>query len=207
MAAVDITNPQSWNRYAYVGNNPLDSLDPTGLGDCPIPSSQSQAVCQGGYFGWSMFLNFTFGFEDPLSTILVPPDNPIYDGPVCFNCSVVLAGVVSPTTDLQCYSPMAFCNGASAANNGPTSQLPGIPKPPNPIENPSTKDKVCAAAGAAVTYFGFVAGPGALSPVAVPSIITGGLTTAGEVGGFVIAPEVAVPVLAVGVPAALLLCL
>ncbi|HEV2112773.1 MAG TPA: RHS repeat-associated core domain-containing protein, partial [Terriglobales bacterium] len=32
-AAVDLTNPQSLNRYAYVGNNPLAAVDPLGL--CP----------------------------------------------------------------------------------------------------------------------------------------------------------------------------
>jgi hypothetical protein len=31
LAAVDPTSPQSWNRYAYVGNNPLNSVDPQGL--------------------------------------------------------------------------------------------------------------------------------------------------------------------------------
>jgi RHS repeat-associated protein len=31
--AVDITNPQSWNRYAYALNNPLGNVEPTGL-DC-----------------------------------------------------------------------------------------------------------------------------------------------------------------------------
>ena len=31
LAAVDITNPQTWNRYAYVGNNPLNARDPYGL--------------------------------------------------------------------------------------------------------------------------------------------------------------------------------
>ena len=31
LGAVDPSNPQSWNRYAYVNNNPLNSLDPFGL--------------------------------------------------------------------------------------------------------------------------------------------------------------------------------
>src|SRR5579859_7823916 len=30
LAAVDPTNPQSWNRYAYVGNDPADFVDPLG---------------------------------------------------------------------------------------------------------------------------------------------------------------------------------
>ncbi len=34
LAAVDPTNPQSWNRYAYVNNSPLNGIDPTGLEKC-----------------------------------------------------------------------------------------------------------------------------------------------------------------------------
>jgi len=30
--AVNIANPQTWNRYAYVTNNPLALIDPNGLG-------------------------------------------------------------------------------------------------------------------------------------------------------------------------------
>jgi RHS repeat-associated protein len=31
LAAVDLTNPQSWNRYVYVMNNPIIFIDPLGL--------------------------------------------------------------------------------------------------------------------------------------------------------------------------------
>jgi RHS repeat-associated protein len=45
LAAVDPSNPQSWNRYAYVLNDPLDNLDPLGLftiGPCGTDGSQWQ---------------------------------------------------------------------------------------------------------------------------------------------------------------------
>jgi len=44
LGSMDLTNPQSLNRYAYVGNNPLNAVDPNGLdgfGDGNLPS-----------FGW-----------------------------------------------------------------------------------------------------------------------------------------------------------
>jgi hypothetical protein len=35
LAAGDITNPQTWNRYADVANNLLSFIDALGLSDCP----------------------------------------------------------------------------------------------------------------------------------------------------------------------------
>src|SRR5260221_6801551 len=34
LAAVDPSDPQSWNRYAYVMNKPLALIDPDGLDPC-----------------------------------------------------------------------------------------------------------------------------------------------------------------------------
>jgi RHS repeat-associated protein len=30
----DITDPQSFNRHAYAGNDPVNSVNPTGLDEC-----------------------------------------------------------------------------------------------------------------------------------------------------------------------------
>jgi RHS repeat-associated protein len=58
MGAVDLTNPQSLNQYAYVGNNPLNVTDPSGMdwgdggdfggfgGGC--------SWCEGGGSGWGV---------------------------------------------------------------------------------------------------------------------------------------------------------
>ena len=35
LGAVSLGDPQTWNRYAYVANNPLGAVDPLGLTDCP----------------------------------------------------------------------------------------------------------------------------------------------------------------------------
>lgn len=51
LAAVEPTNPQTWNRYAYVGNNPLSRTDPLGLRlvDCSWDGCGHSNA--GGYYG------------------------------------------------------------------------------------------------------------------------------------------------------------
>jgi RHS repeat-associated protein len=45
VGAVTLTNPQSWNRYAYVLNNPMASIDPLGL---EVDACDGNAVCYDG---------------------------------------------------------------------------------------------------------------------------------------------------------------
>lgn len=45
LAAANPTNPQSWNRYAYVRNNPLASIDPLGLHDPSCDPNDPTCPC------------------------------------------------------------------------------------------------------------------------------------------------------------------
>jgi hypothetical protein len=48
LGAVDPGNPQTWNRYAYVMNNPLTLIDPTGLDSASCNDPHIRALCQAG---------------------------------------------------------------------------------------------------------------------------------------------------------------
>ena len=55
--AVDITNPQTWNRYAYLFNSPLNATDPLGLYDAVLGCMGGPLACgigvDGGGGDWS----------------------------------------------------------------------------------------------------------------------------------------------------------
>jgi RHS repeat-associated protein len=47
LAAVSPSDPQSWNRYAYVGNRPTNSIDPLGLlifGGCSSVGDETTCI-------------------------------------------------------------------------------------------------------------------------------------------------------------------
>jgi len=40
-AGANLFNPQSWNAYTYVNNNPLTLIDPSGMDTCPAGSENN----------------------------------------------------------------------------------------------------------------------------------------------------------------------
>jgi RHS repeat-associated protein len=63
LGAVDSTDPQSWNRYAYVGNNPSSFIDPLGL--CPKGQTCLTGVACRNPANWSKCPNEPPGISDP----------------------------------------------------------------------------------------------------------------------------------------------
>ena len=121
-------NPQSWNRYTYVINNPLAMTDPLGLcldndkttcfasgGGVPWASSGCSVVSLDG--GPQICTNFTGTTIDWLG-VTFGPSGPRYDGgcPGCVPAAFALGSLGSSTSG-NCYYFLADpCGGA--ANNG-----------------------------------------------------------------------------------------
>ena len=43
--SAELDDPQSWNRYVYVGDDPVNWNDPEGLAQCPVDTPNSVFVC------------------------------------------------------------------------------------------------------------------------------------------------------------------
>jgi len=112
MAAVDPTNPQSWNRYAYVVNAPLSGVDPLGL-KLPVCSMLmiQEYACPWGYADVGMFNENGGGLGTP--TGYFAPD---------FGFDGEFLGMDFIQTGFD----LSYANGigsANAANNGANPTL------------------------------------------------------------------------------------
>jgi RHS repeat-associated protein len=158
LSAVDPTNPQTWNRYAYVANSPLDTINPSGTGDPHCSNPQIRALCVPDQLPGNPLFQFAAGGAlfgawgdefDLLEIALTPqevpdPSKPSLTANVCDNngCEIVespqmktvypnigLLSLLSVTGGGGEAGDPSGAGGGEAANNGQQQQQPTFLNP------------------------------------------------------------------------------
>ncbi|MDR3560862.1 MAG: hypothetical protein P4N59_05410, partial [Negativicutes bacterium] len=120
-------NPQTWNRYAYVGNKPLQTVDSLGLGNC---MGMTQYDCQ------LAIQESNFGGGDGFSSTYVSVGGTNGNGTV-YSSITVSAGDIfdlsqsSGTGYLSLTVPQNGGDGGSSSPNNGTSATPTQQRPKN----------------------------------------------------------------------------
>ncbi len=204
LAAVNPGNPQSWNRYAYVQNDPLSFTDPQGL-LCAVTVGGSiegyVSGCGGtpdggdGQSDWTGMAPGQPGSEIPISgdpnsgasNSGDPTPPPIY---ICTSTGTYNS--FTPSVTVTCYdltkelalggSPQGTSGGSSSGGGSPqqtqkTQQQPPVPSPCDQIEKAAEGTAGIGGVAAVIT------GGLAMSGVGAPAAIVTGTFSLGALLG------------------------
>ncbi len=120
----DPANPQTWNAYAYVGNNPLGLIDPTGMSSCaasnnwcglgsPGASPTSNPAAYQNFISQQMYAGGDLAYGDnefqlmnlqattPIGYAITAPENgvvvPVYGNNIFFDAGNSVAAPNAPS--------------------------------------------------------------------------------------------------------------
>src|SRR5579859_2289929 len=184
LAAVDPTNPQSWNRYAYVMNNPLMYVDPSGQGPCP---PKYATYCNMGNHSYGV--GYLWDGWDPVDlTLLALTPTGSVENPDCPNgdcapgvpTTIPVYGNIGLIGQIQggtCYYALANPCGTTGPASPATTQKPQPPtKPKSSFLSRAASWGACVAKTTVVdTIWGAVG-----TPVGFGVLVTGIMATAGS---------------------------